>query len=518
MKYMETSAKTGENVVEVFVSLAEDLIYREKNKESQSSDEDEKATRLSRLPQLSHEKVDEELGLLGLETTEDLQEIMKLGTYRSYGNRIFLVGQFSVGKTTLSKVLIGEGLPKQRGATDGIGIHIGKAGMSLDDKKWLSFHTGSTNLDIVAGMLMSLQKQNSEGMHHGEQCLYSVESIKEVEKVIEERHAKSSVLPKTVKPTSYDNPNIQLQFRNLLSSNIPQWKLKNLIFQAIKEGKYKQNLVFFDIWDFAGQKEFYMTHQLFMTSRGIFVLMFNACHSLRLENDSSIASHQEPSAAGLAHLEYKPLIFINATDINDREIDLLRQCLIERASDHPRWGEEMPTAWIPLELQIAEQVELGNHIISKQQLEDLNSNNQSMVLSEKQINTFLKVQHSLGKLLYFDEVNLRDYIIINPVFLVEVLRSIITDKQFWPKEEKLLKIFRCLDETGTLERNDMYALWNQKEFIHIVPYREFMTDILVYLDILVAQHNPSEDGNHTPIGACNFFVPCMIKSLITQNI
>ncbi|CAC5391803.1 unnamed protein product [Mytilus coruscus] len=544
----------------------------------------------------SYLSVNDELRLLGLVTTEDLREIMKLGTYRCYGNRIFLVGQFSVGKTTLAKVLIGEELPKQRGATDGISIHIGKAGMNLEDKKWLTLPQGSTNLDIVAGMLMSLQKQDREEMQAGEQCLNLVESNEQptcnkVEKemhiandkpkeaqtkqpsseipVIQGRYAKSSVSPESVKTTSYDVPNKQLQFRNLLSSNIPQRKLKQLIFKAIKEGKYKQNIVFFDIWDFGGQKEFYMTHQLFITSRGIFVLMFNACHSLRLEYDSSIASHQEPSAAvylvhwvnsiltyckksiegfprillvathkdriqkdkiescreklieslyqlfkshaGLPHLEYKPLIFINATDINDPEIGLLRQRLIERASDHPRWGEEMPTAWVPLELQIAEQVELGKHIISKQQLQDLNSKNESIVLSEKQLETFLKVQHSLGKLLFFDEVNLRDYIIINPVFLIEVLRSIITDKQFWPKEENMVKIFRSLQDTGRIERMDMYALWNQEAFKHIVPYREFMINILVYLDILVPPQNLTEDDNHSRLVSCYFLVPCMIR-------
>ncbi|XP_063437419.1 uncharacterized protein LOC134718688 isoform X2 [Mytilus trossulus] len=624
MKYVEASALTGENVEDVYYSLAEDIKRRqEQEMESKSRDRARKAKTKPRLKRVKQRKqqnltrspnipvtenqqtfkeVHEKLELLGLETTEDLQEIMKLGTYRCYGNRIFLVGQFSVGKTTLAKVLIGEELPTHRGATDGIWIHIGKAGMNLEDKKWLTLPQGSSNLDIIAGMLISLQKQDKEGIQAEEQCSYSVESyeqpdVSKAEKemhdatdkpkevkttqpssdisVTDEIHAKVSVPPKSVETTTYDQPNEQLLLRSLLSSNVPQWKLKNLIFQAIKEGKYKQNLVFFDIWDFGGQKEFYMTHQLFITSRGIFVLMFNACHSLRLETDSSIASHHETSAAvylvhwvnsiltyckkirygfprillvathkdriqkdkiescrekltesldqlfkshaGLAHLEYKPLIFINATDINDPEIDLLRQRLIDRASDHPRWGEEMPTAWVPLELQIAEQVELGKNIISIQQLHELNSKNESMVLSEKQLNTFLKVQHSRGKLLFFDEINLRDYIIINPVFLIEVLRSIITDKQFWPKEETLVKIFRSLQDTGRIERIDLIVLWNQEAFKHIVPYKDFMINILVYLDILVPPQNPTQDENLAAGDEYHFFVPCMIRKHDNTN-
>lgn len=57
-------------------------------------------------------------------------------------------------------------------------------------------------------------------------------------------------------------------------------KLHQLIISAVKEKKYKENIVPIDIWDFGGQKDYSMTHQLFITSRGIYVLMFNGCIDL----------------------------------------------------------------------------------------------------------------------------------------------------------------------------------------------------------------------------------------------
>lgn len=60
-----------------------------------------------------------------------------------------------------------------------------------------------------------------------------------------------------------------------ISSNMSQRQIHRLIVKAVEEGKYKQKVVPIDIWDFGGQKDYYMTHQLFITSRGIFVLMFN---------------------------------------------------------------------------------------------------------------------------------------------------------------------------------------------------------------------------------------------------
>lgn len=67
---------------------------------------------------------------------------------------------------------------------------------------------------------------------------------------------------------------------NKITSDMTHDKLHKLICKAVEEGKYKQMVVPIDIWDFGGQKDYYMTHQLFITSRGIFVLMFNGAIDL----------------------------------------------------------------------------------------------------------------------------------------------------------------------------------------------------------------------------------------------
>jgi hypothetical protein len=45
------------------------------------------------------------------------------------------------------------------------------------------------------------------------------------------------------------------------------------------------------------------------------------------------------------------------------------------------------------------------------------------------IEHFLKAQHSLGKILYFDQHGLEKFIIVQPQSLVNILRSFITDVQ-----------------------------------------------------------------------------------------
>lgn len=217
------------------------------------------------------------------------------------------------------------------------------------------------------------------------------------------------------------------------------------------------------------------------------------------------------SHSGLGHLEFKPLLFVNATNPDDPEIHELKERLMKRAREHPRWGEAMPTIWVPLELQLARKSAEGINILSRDELMELNSkNDESMKLSERQMETFLKVQHSLGKLLYFDVENLRDFIIISPSFLVEVLKSIVTEKQFWPKEDGFLSILKNLQQNGIINRDEIYYLWGQAHCKHILQYKKYMLDILVHLDVVVAPRTRIEDVSSPVHDISRFMVPCMI--------
>ena len=129
---------------------------------------------------------------------------------------------------------------------------------------------------------------------------------------------------------------------------------------------------------------------------------------------------------GRNHLVLDKKIFVNATDKDDQEIEALKKAITELTFDHPCWGEDMPNACVPLELEIAEMVAAGRKIMSLEELEELNSISKVSVLDLEQLHHFLHFQHSLGKLIYFDSRQLQDYVIINPLLMVEVMRSFVT--------------------------------------------------------------------------------------------
>jgi hypothetical protein len=91
-------------------------------------------------------------------------------------------------------------------------------------------------------------------------------------------------------------------------------------------------------------------------------------------------------------------------------------------------------------------------LISKEDLTALNISNEDLALTDTHIEHFLKAQHSLGKILYFDQHGLKKFIFVQPQSLVNILRSFITDELFWPQEKGLRDILLTMINTGEIAK------------------------------------------------------------------
>ncbi|CAG2207293.1 unnamed protein product [Mytilus edulis] len=337
-----------------------------------------------------------------------------------------------------------------------------------------------------------------------------------------------------------------------------------------QSGKYKMKVGRLIFWDFGGQYVYLTTHQTFMTFRALFLVVFDGSKDLHEQVPDVMCfpgQHMAPTPAvflqywvnsiltyckvvyagipkilfvathkdkvpmenietrreelyrgieelfkdheGKHHLVLRPLIFVNAKDQADPEIEVLKKTITELTFDHPCWGERMPNACVPLELEIAELVAEGKQIMSLAEVKELNAISEVSVLSPEQLTDFLHFHHSLGKIVYFDTPQLRDNVMINPLLMVEVMRSFITDVAFWPKENKTRKTFKKMSENGMIQKVDLYQIWEQEEFRQILPFKEYIFDMLIHLDIVSEQRRyDTKTGSRLPIE--NFFVPCML--------
>ena len=174
----------------------------------------------------------------------------------------------------------------------------------------------------------------------------------------------------------------------------------------------------------------------------------------------------------------------------------------------------MPIAWVPLELQMSELRSDNMNIISKEELMTLNQRNEDLKLKDEQIEHFLNVQHSLGKILYLDNQGLDLFIIVQPQSLVHILRSFITDEDFWPKDKELKDILETLMKTGQILKANLFKLWSQEKFHKHMPndyFKEFIIQVLVHLDILVEPKHYRQEQEST---YHSYIVPCMVKRIL----
>ncbi|XP_063407784.1 uncharacterized protein LOC134691279 [Mytilus trossulus] len=100
--------------------------------------------------------------------------------------------------------------------------------------------------------------------------------------------------------------------------------------------------------------------------------------------------------------------------------------------------------------------------------------------------------------------------------MVEIMRSFVTDVGFWPKKKGLEETFRRMSESGIIRREDLYQIWKQKDFRAILPYKEFIFNILIHLDILAEQRR-YDIATGSRLQVEMFFVPCMVTERNTTS-
>ncbi|XP_071138166.1 uncharacterized protein [Mytilus edulis] len=500
-----------------------------------------------------------------------LNRLLGKGSYESFDMRCMVTGQFSVGKSTLVKLLAGEIIPDGRHPTDGISLVEGRCGLDILTKEWILVDPDSYNaLDVVYHkvLMTSLEEEEESELTNKAADTSSTGYAKAtLSSLPSEQSAAAQSLPST---KSSNVPHTVKQMEKKMRTRMTKEEIRKKMEKVLKSGKYKMKVGRLIFWDFGGQYVYLTTHQTFMTFRALFLVVFDGSKDLHEQVPDVMCfpgQHMTPTPAvflqywvnsiltyckvvyagipkilfvathkdkvptenietrreelyrgieelfkdheGKHHLVLRPLIFVNAKDQADPEIEVLKKTLTELTFNHPCWGERMPNACVPLELEIAELVAEGKQIMSLAEVKELNAISEVSVLSPEQLTDFLHFHHSLGKIVYFDTPQLRDNVMINPLLMVEVMRSFITDVAFWPKENKTRKTFKKMSENGMIQKVDLYQIWEQEEFRQILPFKEYIFDMLIHLDIVSEQQRyHTKTGSRLPIE--NFFVPCML--------
>ncbi|XP_076081691.1 uncharacterized protein LOC143052528 [Mytilus galloprovincialis] len=316
------------------------------------------------------------------------------------------------------------------------------------------------------------------------------------------------------------------------------------------------------VLDFAGQIVYHATHQTFITSHGIYLITFDGSKNLDdplvakgggrmitiLDNIrqwvSSILMYSHPDSKVYprlmfvathkdvvsqddiptrrsqllgslsscftdekvkSHLMLQKVFFINATNNEDPEMEELKKSLSKTITKNPQWKQKVPKQFLILEMMLAMLVEEGKHIISHEDVEKINTQMGVLPLSEAELELFLRVQNICGKMTYIEYPNLRNFIVINPTCLIDVLKSIVTS----------IPALDSLNQ-GRLTKADLTKIWSEEKYVHFLQHEEYFRHLLVHYDILSEMKRYDKESGKTISDDC-YLVPCMVTNRNTTK-
>ncbi|XP_072003229.1 leucine-rich repeat serine/threonine-protein kinase 2 isoform X2 [Engystomops pustulosus] len=269
----------------------------------------------------------------------------------------------------------------------------------------------------------------------------------------------------------------QGQEKSTIGIDVKDWPI-------LIRGKVKKEITL-NVWDFAGQEEFYSTHPHFMTPRALYLVVFDLSKGASevdaikpwLFNIKARASSSPVILVG-THLDVSdekqrkacinkikmelfnqrelPCVhdhhFVDATEESDALAKLrksvIKECLNFKIRDQPVLGQLIPDSYLELEKRILierKTAPIAFPVINHKRLQEIITENQ-LDLDEHELQHAVHFLNESGVLLHFEDpaLQLRDLYFVNPEWLCKIMAQILTVKvegcQRYPKG-----IIHCID-------------------------------------------------------------------------
>jgi hypothetical protein len=210
------------------------------------------------------------------------------------------------------------------------------------------------------------------------------------------------------------------------------------------------------LWDFAGQRVYYLTHQFFLSPRATYLLVWKWSWGSEMQLDRaqlffwlrSIAA-QAPAATVFIIGTHAPFYRRRISD-DEAElerafpslqlrfhfvesctgigVDELRHKLLEHTLALPETRLDVPKQWLELKQKVGEAVAAGELQAPILSLADFRT---SIGTDCPQLEDALALWHDLGVLLWFREhEQLRGFVVLQPQWLADAFRCVITQHDF----------------------------------------------------------------------------------------
>ncbi|XP_076084462.1 uncharacterized protein LOC143055213 [Mytilus galloprovincialis] len=334
-------------------------------------------------------------------------------------------------------------------------------------------------------------------------------------------------------------------------------EMTSTILKSYLHFKEKENddmLAFCWLWDFAGQKDFYATHQVFLSKHAVFLLVtdslefstaedqgidfegsaqyvsfwFDAIHCYwsttkqgRLDppiivvctNEDKL---KEPSEREKRQKQFKEnlrkilnnqekkghlrnIYFISNTEDTDIVFEEIRKDISRQAMDMEDWGKDCPLKWLLFQQVLLKLKDNNVPISSTNALLKIAKHKDIDISEDNEVKQCLQYCHDMGTVVYFDEENLADHVILDPKWLIKALRCLVSDKI-----DNVIEVsddWETLTDTGQLTDSLISLLFKKEPELKFEENKAHLIEVMKRFDIIV---NLKE--------STALYMPCMIKS------
>ena len=202
-------------------------------------------------------------------------------------------------------------------------------------------------------------------------------------------------------------------------------------------------------------------------------------------------------------------LFIDAFNMSRRTRKKIQDVILKHGQSYSEFGERIPVQYKAMQEKIGEMRKDGKRVIPYNLLEAANVTLDTP-LSQEELLLFLQFEHNCGFLLYYNDIYLKEFVVLDPKLVIDATKCIVTSEQFtadtWDKAK-----WQEMVSTGKIDESYILLVWenNSKEVLY--EHREFLLQILQRLDI-IARPKIYDEG--VDVAVTFYYVPCMLQAKV----
>eukprot|EP00026_Physarum_polycephalum_P000314 Phypoly_transcript_00314.p1 GENE.Phypoly_transcript_00314~~Phypoly_transcript_00314.p1 ORF type:complete len:1738 (-),score=158.13 Phypoly_transcript_00314:23-5236(-) len=362
-------------------------------------------------------------------------------------------------------------------------IHLNQNSfVSIPQEILLPLHHDPSQTDILLGYLHNLQKGSKRSYNMKMMFVGNGNVGKTMLMRALTEHIPPTLIQRMTGTVVNPSENITTPIPSNISTDgidISDWTVNQALTQDLLP--LEDDRLVFSCWDFAGQEVYYTTHQFFLSQRSLYLVIFDMRHpdeelsrleywmqSIRSRTSNSpvvlVGTHSASPVCTrqyidkvmddveqrISRVKCADLIktFAVVDSLQGNGIETLRAKLVSLALEQPYMGEEVPDNYAALQLKINAIKQTGKASLKT---EEFNSIAVDCGIREEDVVGVTKYLHNLGVLVHFADEQLKNLVVINPQFLVDVMATIFTTKHAFVKN-------------GILNHSDLTHIWREPRF------------------------------------------------------